>query len=167
MGEIMRNLLFVLALLLSFNSFATYKTASQILYKQNLESPVPTALISSAQSFTASWASLGSQQTTGGFSSMGLYLNLDINDSANARIRALALHTTGGATYLLPIKTTGASSIAVEDEYLEFNVDEDQKMILSWDLDRVIPFVQFQVQVGTVGTTAAQIDDANLILRWR
>lgn len=164
----MKNIIILLVFLFSIlNVNAAYRTASQTLYKQNIESPTPTAIISSAQDLTVSWAALGSQQTSGGFSSAGLYLDVDINDSENVRIRALVRHTTGGATFLLPIKTVASNNVKVEPEYIEFNVDSDQKMLISWDLDRVIPFIEFQVQVSAVNTTAAQIDSANLILRWK
>ena len=164
----MKNLIFsIVFILLSVNSQAAYLTASQTLYKQNIEAVVPVAVIGAAQTFTASWAALGSEIASGGYSSVGLWVDLDINDSVNARVRLIASHTTGGATYLIPIKTVGASSVSVEDQYLEFNVDEDQKMFISWDLDRVIPYLQFQVQVGTLNTTAAEFDSAHYTLRWK
>jgi hypothetical protein len=56
----------------------------------------------------------------------------------------------------------GTSDIAVEDEYIEFNDDADQDVLLTWDLDNVIPVVQFQIQAGAVGTTAGRIDTAHI-----
>jgi len=162
----MKKLFILISLFYVMIASAEYKTASQILSMQNLDAPVPVALISSAQDLTASWKDFGSEVSSGGYNVFGLWTDLDINDSVNARIRLLASHTTGGATYLIPIRTVAASSVSVEGEYIEFNVDEDQQMLLSWDLDRLVPYIQIQVQVGTVNTTAAQIDSASYTLRW-
>lgn len=121
----------------------------------------PYQLVSSPQDLTGSWVDLGVELTLGGASYVGLYVELDINLSTNARVRLLAKHATAHADeFTLPIRTVGASDVKVEDEYVEFNTDADQKMLLSWDLDGVVLFGQFQVQAGTVGGTAAQIDDA-------
>lgn len=56
------------------------------------------------------------------------------------------------------IHTVSTSAINVEDEYVEFTDDVDQKILLSWDLEGVVPYAQLQIQAGTVGITAAQID---------
>ena len=122
----------------------------------------PDALISAAQDLTSTvWEDLGDEIDTTAFDSVGVWLTLDINDSVNARVRVLAKHTQAGSEeYLLPIKTVGSSSVAIEDEYFEFTDDADGKYVLSWQLDGVVPYVQVQVQAETVNTTAAQIDAA-------
>lgn len=121
----------------------------------------PVALIAAAQDLTANWADLGTELTVGGARFIGLYAELDINGSTNARVRVLAKHTSAGANeYVLPIRTVGASDVKVEDEYVEFNVDADQLMLLSWNLDGLMPYVQFQVMAGAVGAPAGQIDSA-------
>lgn len=121
----------------------------------------PHTLIAAAQDLTANWADLGAELTVGGARFLGLFVELDINGSANARVRVLAKHTSAGTNeYVLPIRTVGASDVKVEDEYMEFNVDADQSMLLSWDLDGLVPYVQFQVMAGAVGAPAGQIDSA-------
>ena len=121
----------------------------------------PYTLIAAAQDLTANWANLGAEMATGGAHFIGLYVELDINGSTNARVRALAKHESGGANeYLLAIRTVGAAAVLVEDEYLEFNVDADQNMLLISDLDGVALYVQYQVQAGAVGAPAGQIDSA-------
>jgi len=123
--------------------------------------PVELIAAASPQNLTGSWADLGDELDVEGAHFIGLFVNLDINDSANARVRLLAKRTSAGTDeYVLSIRTVGASDVKVEDEYVEFNGDADQKMLLSWDLDGLVPFAQFQVQVGTVGSTAGQIDSA-------
>jgi hypothetical protein len=121
----------------------------------------PYQLISSAQNLGTAWADLGSELTLSGAHYVGLYLTLDINLSTNARVRLLAKHSSAHADeFVLPIRTVGVSSIGVNAEYNEFSADADQKVLLSWDLDGVVTYGQFQVQTGTAGGTAGQIDDA-------
>jgi len=123
----------------------------------------PEELVAAAspQALTNAWVDLGDELYVGGACVVGLWANLDINDSVNARVRVLAKHASAGADeYVLPIRTVGASAILVEDEYVEFNTDADQKMLLSWNLDGCVPYVQFQVMAGTVGVSAGQIDSA-------
>lgn len=125
----------------------------------------PLALISAAQDLTANWVDLGGEISTENVQHIGIYINLDINNSQDARVRLLAKHTSAGTDeYNLPIRTVSASDVKVEDEYIEFNVDADQKMILEFDLDGIVPFCQIQVQAGTVGATAGQIDSAYYVL---
>jgi len=121
----------------------------------------PHTLIAAAQDLTANWADLGSELTVGGARFIGLYVELDINGSTNARVRVLAKHTSAGTNeYALAIRTVGAAAVSIEDEYMEFNVDADQSVLLISDLDGVVLYVQYQVQVGAVGGTAGQIDSA-------
>ncbi len=128
-----------------------------------MQSP-PMLLISSAQDFTASWADLGWEIDTRGADTVGLFVVLDINDSSNARVRALAKHTEGGEEYSLPIRTISSTDVKIDIEYIEFNLDADQNLIISFQLDNVVPFVQFQIQAGTVGATAGQVDDAHIVI---
>jgi len=124
----------------------------------------PQQLISSAQSMTGTWADLGSEYQLGGAKSCAVYINLDINLSLNARIRFLAKHASAHADeFALPIRTVSASDVLVEDEYIEFNADADQKVIIGVELDGCVMYGQWQARVGTVGGTAAQIDDAWLV----
>lgn len=117
-----------------------------------------------AQDFTASWVDYGGEISTDGHSIVALWLNIDINNTENVRLRILAKHTEGGSGYILPLKTETATIVTVEDEYFEFTTDEDARRVISFTLDRVIPFVQVQIQAGTVGATAGQILDSKYIL---
>lgn len=123
--------------------------------------PYELVAAASPQNLTTSWVDLGAELDVEGARHIGLYVNLDINDSVNARVRLLVKHTSASTDeYVLPIRSIGTSDVKVEDEYTEFNVDADQKVFLSWDLDGLTCFVQFQVQTETVGSTAGQIDSA-------
>ena len=151
--------LFIIFMLFSLCLFSAYKTPT----------PTVTALVSSAQDLTTTWRVLGGQTnelTTGSYDKIGTFFDIDINDSNDVRVRLTGAYTTGGNTFLLPIKTVGTSDVKIEDEYLEFNEDSDQRVFISWDIDRLIPFIYVEAQVSATGTTAAQIDDARYVLRW-
>jgi len=114
--------------------------------------------VASPQTITAAWVDLGAELYVAGASSAGLWVNLDINGSTNVRLRVLAKHASDGADeYVLPIRAVGASSVLVEDEYIEFNDDDDQKMLLPWSLNGTVPYVQFQVMAGALGAPAGII----------
>lgn len=118
-----------------------------------------------AQDFTASWVDYGSEISTDGFDNMSVWLDIDINNSQDARMRILSKHTSGGAEYVHSIEVITASVVNTEDEYFEFTTDEDQKRVIEITLDDVIPYVQVQIQAGTVGATAGQVLDSKYILQ--
>ena len=123
----------------------------------------PEELVAAAapQAFTNNWANMGEEQFVQGARNLALWLQLTVNGSTNMRVRLLGKLVEGGALeYVLPIRTIGASAILVEPEYIEFNNDADQDMVLSWQLDGTVPYVQFQIQVGAVGGGAATVDSA-------
>lgn len=107
--------------------------------------------------FTANWAQLGSEIDMRGYNTLLLYGVLDINDSTNARIRVVGRHTSLGTDYPVAIETVSSSDIKVEAEYIEFNVDADQNMILKVKTDG-IPYVAVQIQAGAVGASAGHFD---------
>lgn len=121
----------------------------------------PVAL-AAAQAITGAWADLGAVQEITGAASVAVWIELDINDSTDVRIRLLALHTAGGTEYVLPIETTGTSDTAVEDEYIEFEDDADQNMVIGWELRGVVRLVQVQVMAGAVGVAAGAITVATM-----
>lgn len=133
-------------------------------FKSNMRGPV--AIISSAQNITTSWANLGSEMSLQGVTDIALYLTIDINAGANVRVRLLALHTSGGTGHVLPIPTTSASDVKVEDHYVEFNDDADQNIVVAWEPGGLVPFGQFQVIATDAGSTA-QIDAASVVTAQR
>lgn len=111
------------------------------------------------QDLTANWADYGSEISMQGFSRLGLFLTLDINDSLNVRVRVLAKHTNAGAEeYNLPIKTVSSTDVKIEPEYIEFNTDADQLVILEVDTNLIVPICQVQISAGTAGATEGQFD---------
>lgn len=121
---------------------------------------------SSAQAFTTSWVDLGSEIETLGIESVGVWVDLDINNTNNPRIRAQAKLDAGGAAeYDLVIKTVGTADVKIEDLYYEWNVDADQKSLLQIDLDGLVPYIQLQIQCGTVGAAAGEIESCVITKR--
>jgi hypothetical protein len=111
------------------------------------------------QAFTASWVDIGPEIDMNGYSKLGIFATLDINDSTNARIRALAKLDSGGTKeYNLQIKTTAAAAITIENQYYEWNVDADCETYLEVETNGLIPFIQLQIEAGAVGASAGQID---------
>jgi hypothetical protein len=99
---------------------------------------------------------LGAVINTAGSDSVGLFLKMTIGTDSNFRIRAVGkLESTSADDYMLPIRTVSSSDIKIEAEYSELNVDSDQNIILEVLTDQLLPFVQFQVCVGTVGAGPA------------
>ena len=114
---------------------------------------------SAAQLFTASWADAGSEINVSGVSKLAVYLELDRSDSADMRIRPLALLEKGASDeYQFSIKTVGASDVKLEDLYYEFNSDVDGKYMFEIDIQGGMQAIQFQIMVGTIGAGTAQLE---------
>lgn len=144
-----------------------YDTSND-LFKVQEQSPVwdrrtdVVAISETPQNFTTSWVDYGSQHDTRGYKAACVWWTLDINDTNNPRVKAVASHTSAGTEYDFPIKTASASDVKIEDEYFEWNVDADNLTLLCWTLDNAVPYLQFQIQAGTAGATPGQIDAAYL-----
>jgi hypothetical protein len=120
------------------------------------------------QNFTASWVDLGSEISMLGFNTLKLYLTIDANNSDGMRIRALDKHESGGVEEYTPvIETIGTDEIKVEPGYWELTNNVDQLITLVRRTDCVTPFVQPQMQAGTVGATAGQVDAAYYVRGWQ
>lgn len=120
----------------------------------------PEALISSAQDFTGSWVDLGTKIDMRGYKDLLVYLDIDINDAIDTRVRALGDHDTNGTNeFVFPIESISASQINIQDEFMEFAVDANQKVVLRVKAQGV-PYLQLQISAGTAGATAGQIDSA-------
>lgn len=132
------------------------------VWSRNVQTPV--SLIAAAQNVTATWVGgeLGPEVPTQGYTKMGLWLNIDMNDSQNVRVRILNKHTSAGAdeyqSVINSVDTTGVPfNVKFQGEYLEYDVDADGLVVLPFDVANFVPFVQFQVMAEVVGATAAQI----------
>lgn len=121
-------------------------------------------LVDSPQSFTTEWVNLGGPVGTSLFKRLGLYLELQVNAGQNMRVRALGkIGKNDSAVYNIPIRTASSSDVKVQDEYFEFNDDADQNILHEVKVDGIIPYIQFQIQVGTDGGADAQVLKARVI----
>lgn len=125
-------------------------------------------LISASQLLTGAWADLGPVIDVRDTETLSLWLNLDINNSTNVRVRMVGLKTADAADfYLMPIKTVNAAVVNVNQEYYELDVDADQKIVLAFSTFDLLPFVKFQVMAGVLGAPAGEIDGASLVYKER
>lgn len=123
----------------------------------------PFSLIAAAQNVTAAWVDLGPEIVVTPYTRILLWINLDINDSTNVRIRALGkLYENATLEYNFPIRTVSSAVVTVDDEFIEFDVDADQQMILEVETNGLVPILQFQVQAGVAGAAPGQIDNAEI-----
>jgi hypothetical protein len=110
------------------------------------------------------WAAVGTQYfKTGGARWLAAYLDLTINTSVDPRFRLQSYTESGGSAYCLPIATDNGSYVLINDEYVEFPVDSDQKQVVLWELSGAVPFCTFQGSVGTAGETAAYLNAVDLV----
>jgi len=124
----------------------------------------PTTL-ANAQDFTAGWVNLGAEIDVRSAKLLVLWLNLDINNSLNARITVLLRNATGGSNFLPPNCAFSATDIKVTaPAYWEFDTDADQLVAIPVPLDYGVLYAQVQVQAGTVGATAGHFDTAQYTL---
>lgn len=117
-------------------------------------------IISAAQDLTGAWVDLGEVIDVRDVKLIALWLKLDINDSTDVRIRALAKTSETSDDYVFPIKSASSSAVSLQDEYYEFTDDTDQNMLLDFEVGDIVPFIKFQVMAGTVGASAGNIADA-------
>lgn len=116
-------------------------------------------LSTTTQAFTTSWVDYGAEVETHGVKTLNLWVDLDINSTNDARIRVLGKMTKGATNeYNMVIKKVNTTEVQIDDHYIEFHVDADQKAIIPIDLNYAFPFVQVQVSCGTVGATAGEIE---------
>lgn len=112
------------------------------------------------QDFTTSWVDYGSEINSDGHGNLSIWLDLDINDSLNARLRIVGKHATNGADEY-PIGTglmeMIGSSYIDNGDHIEFDVDIDKKILIIIKLNHIIPYIQVQIQAGTVGSTAGRM----------
>lgn len=126
-------------------------------------------LINAPLTLTGAWQDLGTLVPFGpqinvmDCQSISVWLNVDINDSLNVRLRVVALPSDGSADeYNLPILSVNAAVVRAEAEFVELNVDADQKIVLSFPTVDQVPIIKVQVMAGTVGATAGQLLSAGI-----
>jgi len=101
------------------------------------------------------------------FSFLTVAVELDINDSKDFQIKALAMDEKDLVRFEFPINTVKKSISQIEPLIQEFNLDIDQNQLVQWQLDNTIDAIQLQVRVGTLGATPADIISLRYNLGYR
>jgi len=107
------------------------------------------------QALTDTFVDIGTEINTRGYNKMLVWVNIDIGDSTNVQLRALAKTTldAGVLEWEYPIYTVGTTDVGVEGSYYEWTTDEDQLTILEVSLKGLIPIIQLQVKAAANQTT--------------
>lgn len=160
----MKKLIAILVLFCGVFCFAAYKNSSQVLMDMNKDARAVTSI--ATKTMSASWTNLGNETPVYGYSTVGLWVVVSNASTADFRVRALAKHTSAGASFNLPIKTGTVANTIVNADYIEFATDQDQNVLIPFELDRLVNYIQFQYQVGTVGTNVGSVS-ASITKGWK
>jgi len=121
-----------------------------------------------AQLFTAAWVDVGPEIALHGYNAIKLWLTVDFSDSAGFRFRLLEKHESAGVEEYIPVEiaVTGGVRLATQS-YWELATNADQLVTLAYDTDGATPYLQLQIQVGTIGLGTAQLDSAYYTRGWK
>ena len=115
------------------------------------------------QALTAGWVDVGNEFECTKLENVLIWIDIDINDSQDFRIRLLAKTAKGGTDeYFLPIRTVSPTVNRIQQEYIEFTEDIDQKILAESSLDHVIPWMQIQCQAGVAGAAPGIINSLKI-----
>lgn len=120
--------------------------------------PLDGAGVPTPQTFTDTWADVGSYLPLQYADELVTRLAVTKNSSANLRFRLAEFAVTGGTAFIPQIETIGTSDIKIEDQYVELNVDANKDILLKWDIKGMV-WGKLQIQAGTVGTTGGTLDE--------
>jgi hypothetical protein len=115
---------------------------------------------------TTDWQNLGAVIDVRDYTQLNLYLTLDVNLSENVRVRALGKVSSTVGSYPFSIETISSTLVKIQPEYVEFDTDTDQSIILKIQTDGV-PYVQLQYQAGTKGVTPAKFTNVYINKVWK
>lgn len=125
-------------------------------------------VLTSPQTITSDWIDVGDEVECFRCTKVGVWLDIDINDSQNIQVRALAkLEKGAAAEYSLPILKVSAEAVMIQQQYFEIDDDIDQKIFFELETGGQIPYVQFQVQSQIEGAPKAILNSLTVTKRWR
>lgn len=108
---------------------------------------------------TNDWVTIGSRIGTIGLTSIGVWLDVVINDSTEILIRPVCYPSERSDNgYSVPTMEiyTGINHVYPKQYLLE--EASDQKLTFQITTAKIIPYVEIQVKAGTVGVTPATIN---------
>lgn len=117
----------------------------------------PIAMLLSPQTLTNNWVNLGDAFKTDTYQFLGLWFDVDVNDALDIQFRVTAKIESTGDIFYNAIKTVSSSDVLVEPERYEFNLNQDQKVFITFELLNTIPWVQVQVKAITPGANPGKI----------
>jgi hypothetical protein len=126
----------------------------------------PTSILSVEQAITASWVDVGTIVSADGNNTVNFLIELDINDSLNVRFRCVSNIVGSANDYLFSIYNMKASVVGINPEYAELEQDIDQNIILEYQTSGM-PYLQLQVQAGTVGISPGIVKSLYSVKLWK
>lgn len=102
----------------------------------------------SAQDLTSSYADYGAEIDVRGYTRLGLFIVMDVNDSEDVDLKFLAKHESGG--------TDEYEVDGLSEERLWSGSGTDAKKYYEIDVGTV-PYIQLQAKAGVVGATAGDL----------
>lgn len=123
-----------------------------------------TALISTPQTLTTSFADLGGEIDCKGYKTLWLWVKLTIQQSSGVQIKALAKHTASGTEeYNMPIETVSSTLISLNPQIFQLP-DASDLYVVEIKVSNACPYIQWQVKMSTDGGTDGTIDTAHYTL---
>ena len=116
---------------------------------------LPKSILSAGQDLTGSFVDLGDEINCEGFSSIGIWVDLVLNDSTGVELKALASNETSGTRYNVEDLLEGSGVYVFSDV--------SQKTLIIFKPNNVVPYLQLQVKASVVGATAGLINSLETI----
>lgn len=125
-----------------------------------LRNKAESIMLEPPQSPTIAWVDIGRMLYVQGLGSLAFWIDVAMNDSRNLRFRVQAVPAPESINrFDIPIQTVQSDVVEIDTEFFEFQQDVDQKILFQSSLGNLVPYVQLQVQAGTVGAIPAVIND--------
>ena len=105
--------------------------------------------IATSQTVTGTFANLGDEINIRGFNKLGIFIDLDINNSTGVVIQVLLLNEPGGDQY--------THLISSSYQWTLLDADGNYKLP-DFELNGLANYAQLQVKATVLGATAAIID---------
>ncbi len=94
------------------------------------------------------WIDAGAEIDCRGYTKLGLYVDLTVNNSTGNQLQILSKHTSAGTEYVM--ETSG--------DYQKIIGDVNIKIIYEFDVSNVISFVLLQTKATVLGATEGTIN---------
>jgi hypothetical protein len=144
------------------NKVVESKNSAGILKEVYMKSPY-FATSTSNLTLTAAYQQVGDLIDTHGLKSVGLWADLDVNDSTDITFKLQGYSTqTGGSPYDIPIHMISSTGVNLYSESRIDKISGDHKIVQSWDVERVVPFVGIFIKAGALGANAGVVLSAKI-----